>query len=360
VSKSSSNEAISELAYLSASILSPIRRRSFDEANTMNIFNLKVYFKNLTQKIKSYFLIFAIILVLINMDITIDGNIIFAIILVLSKYYFKDIYNYLKVFFNDLTKKTEVNQDLRPDAKYQIFLSYPWAIQDNVKILNKKLNDSGLTTWLDIKRLVPGQRLLRTLAENISKSEVFMCCLTKEFANSKNCQDEICYARNQERYIIPIMFEKIEMSDLGDAGVIVNPLLRVNLYEDNPFVFEGDQFETLKKGLVIIFKRLKLKSYCLEKKKALTEDEKLAEKISADDKKKINDACDEALRWLDEIPSAKVEELEHKLIEVENICSSILTMVYQSGGGSGAGAAPSGMPSGHYPGSKKEEVDKQD
>ena len=83
-----------------------------------------------------------------------------------------------------------------------------------------------------------------------------------------------------------------------------------------------------------------LESYCFNMKQTI-EDEKLASKIGADDKKKILEACDTALKWLDSNQTAEKEEFEHKLKEVEKICSPIITKLYQ-----GAGGAPGGMPGG--------------
>merc|ERR1712172_283035 len=50
-----------------------------------------------------------------------------------------------------------------------------------------------------------------------------------------------------------------------------------------------------------------LESYCFNMKTTI-EDEKLKDKISEDDRKKINDKCDEAIKWLDANQLAEVEE----------------------------------------------------
>merc|ERR1711862_174240 len=51
-----------------------------------------------------------------------------------------------------------------------------------------------------------------------------------------------------------------------------------------------------------------LESYCFNMKTTI-EDEKVKDKISEDDKKKITDKCDEAIKWLDANQLAEVEEL---------------------------------------------------
>merc|ERR1712214_210267 len=83
-----------------------------------------------------------------------------------------------------------------------------------------------------------------------------------------------------------------------------------------------------------------LESYCFNMKTTI-EDEKVADKISEDDKKKITEKCDEAIKWLDANQLAEVEEFQDKQKEVEGVCNPIITKLYQQAGG-----APGGMPGG--------------
>merc|ERR1712117_551770 len=83
-----------------------------------------------------------------------------------------------------------------------------------------------------------------------------------------------------------------------------------------------------------------LESYCFNMKTTI-EDEKVADKISEDDKKKITEKCDEAIKWLDANQLAEVEEFQEKQKEVEGVCNPIITKLYVSAGGQGM---PGGMP----------------
>lgn len=83
-----------------------------------------------------------------------------------------------------------------------------------------------------------------------------------------------------------------------------------------------------------------LESYCFNMKTTI-EDEKVKDKITEDDRKSINDKCDEAIKWLDANQLAEVEEFNDKQKEVEGVCNPIITKLYQ-----GAGGAPGGMPGG--------------
>merc|ERR1712073_272604 len=64
-----------------------------------------------------------------------------------------------------------------------------------------------------------------------------------------------------------------------------------------------------------------LESYCFNMKSTI-EDEKLKDKISEEEKKKIADKCDEAIKWLDANQLAEVEEFNDKQKEVEAVCNS--------------------------------------
>ena len=81
-----------------------------------------------------------------------------------------------------------------------------------------------------------------------------------------------------------------------------------------------------------------LESYCFNMKTTI-EDEKMKDKISDDDRKAINDKCDEAIKWLDANQLAEVEEFNDKQKEVEAVCNPIITKLYGAAGG-----APGGMP----------------
>merc|ERR1712209_131504 len=81
-----------------------------------------------------------------------------------------------------------------------------------------------------------------------------------------------------------------------------------------------------------------LENYCYSLKSSITAPE-VEGKIPADDKKKLEDAIEETLQWLDSNLSAEKEEFEEKQKALEAIAMPIL----QSMAGA-AGGAPGGMP----------------
>eukprot|EP00607_Mallomonas_marina_P003104 CAMPEP_0182437214 /NCGR_PEP_ID=MMETSP1167-20130531/84893_1 /TAXON_ID=2988 /ORGANISM="Mallomonas Sp, Strain CCMP3275" /LENGTH=658 /DNA_ID=CAMNT_0024630049 /DNA_START=78 /DNA_END=2054 /DNA_ORIENTATION=+ len=78
-------------------------------------------------------------------------------------------------------------------------------------------------------------------------------------------------------------------------------------------------------------------------------DEKMAEKLSENDKKKITDAINTTTKWLDSNQSAEKEEFEAKQKELEGIVLPILQSI-GGGAGTGTGGMPGGFPGGGMPG----------
>ncbi|CAN6442622.1 unnamed protein product [Victoria cruziana] len=89
-------------------------------------------------------------------------------------------------------------------------------------------------------------------------------------------------------------------------------------------------------------------------------DEKISAKLSAADKKKIEDAIDGAIHWLDSNQLAEADEFEDKMKELESICNPIIAKMYQGAGSDVPGGLDEDGPSvggGAASGPKIEEVD---
>jgi len=98
-----------------------------------------------------------------------------------------------------------------------------------------------------------------------------------------------------------------------------------------------------------------LENYCFSMKNSLSD---LKDKLDDSDKETIEKACDDGLSWLDSNQMAEKEEFEAKQKEVEEICTPIMTKVYQAGGmpeGAGMPGAPEGA--GGAPAADVPEVD---
>merc|ERR1712181_60921 len=89
-----------------------------------------------------------------------------------------------------------------------------------------------------------------------------------------------------------------------------------------------------------------LESYCFNMKSTMDE-EKVKSAISDSDKKKIEEKCDECIKWLDANQMGEKDEYEDKQKEVEAVCNPIIQSLYSgAGGGAPDGGMPGGMPGG--------------
>ncbi len=78
-------------------------------------------------------------------------------------------------------------------------------------------------------------------------------------------------------------------------------------------------------------KKNALESYCYSLKNTLNDKEKgVADKISEEDKEKIEDAVKETLDWIDDNESADASEFEEKQKELEAIANPIMSQFYQN------------------------------
>merc|ERR1719498_1902470 len=75
-----------------------------------------------------------------------------------------------------------------------------------------------------------------------------------------------------------------------------------------------------------------LENYVYSMKSTIDDEEKVGDKISEEDKETITEALNEANDWLDENDDADKEELEAKLKELQDVCSPIISQLYQAGG----------------------------
>nr|AFU06382.1 heat shock protein 70 [Grapholita molesta] len=86
--------------------------------------------------------------------------------------------------------------------------------------------------------------------------------------------------------------------------------------------------------------RNQLEAYVFSVKQAL---EEAGDKLSEQDKSTAHSECEETLRWLDNNSLAEAEEYEHKMKEVQRVCSPVMSKMHGGGAGGQAGGMPGGM-----------------
>ncbi|KAJ4443934.1 hypothetical protein ANN_05723 [Periplaneta americana] len=80
--------------------------------------------------------------------------------------------------------------------------------------------------------------------------------------------------------------------------------------------------------------RNQLENYVFSVKQAVDE---AGNKLSEEDKRTVRSQCDSALQWLDSNSLAEKDEIEHRLQELQKICSPVMTKMHQGAADSGCG-----------------------
>ncbi|CAL4956343.1 unnamed protein product [Urochloa decumbens] len=114
---------------------------------------------------------------------------------------------------------------------------------------------------------------------------------------------------------------------------ITNDGRRLSQEEIDRMVREAEEFaEEDRKVRERVDARNKLETYVYQVKSAV-DDIKMADKMDADDKDRVEEAIREANNWLDgNADTADKEDYEEKLKELEDVCSPVISAVYQRSG----------------------------
>jgi hypothetical protein len=101
-----------------------------------------------------------------------------------------------------------------------IFLSYNWNIKEQVKLLHEQLETEKFKVWRDDKQLHAGNNSLTAeLAKSIKNSKVIICCITRDYCKSHNCNLEIHYAITCKKQMIVLMIDKIELNEIDNIQI---------------------------------------------------------------------------------------------------------------------------------------------
>ena len=145
------------------------------------------------------------------------------------------------------------------NEKFDLFLSYNWGIKENVRQLYQKFTTNhNLKVWIDDEQL-DNAGLYEQICEGIKNSKCFVCCITKKYTESANCQREISYATNINKPLIVLMFEDLAIADIsGSVGFIITPLLRFNLFNDMHTIPYGDWGSNMNSAIKAIESKVKV------------------------------------------------------------------------------------------------------
>ena len=125
-------------------------------------------------------------------------------------------------------------------------------------------------------------------------------------------------------------------NDKTEQITITNDKGRLSEEEIERMVREAAEFEDEdKKMREKVEARNGLESVAYSLRNQINDKEKLAGKLSAEDKKTIEEAVNEAIKFLDENPNAEKEEYDEAKNKLQSETNPIISKVYQGAGGAG-------------------------
>lgn len=73
----------------------------------------------------------------------------------------------------------------------QVFLSYQWGTQNEVRLLRQHLEMAGYRCWMDLGQMGGGDKLFAKIDAGMRAAKVVICCVTNLYAKSDNCSREV-------------------------------------------------------------------------------------------------------------------------------------------------------------------------
>lgn len=99
------------------------------------------------------------------------------------------------------------------EYKYNIFISYARKDFDEVNALFEKLKAEvkGIKIWFDINGVESGDEFEEKIISAIDNSEVVLFALSDNSINSKYAKDEVVYAKNTNKRVIPVLLKGAQL-----------------------------------------------------------------------------------------------------------------------------------------------------
>ena len=92
-----------------------------------------------------------------------------------------------------------------------IFFSYSRQDSDFVIHLAQSLREAGAEVWLDQLDIKPGSRWDKSIEQALFKSSILLVVLSKSSVESANVMDEVSYALEEHKRVVPILLEDCDI-----------------------------------------------------------------------------------------------------------------------------------------------------
>ncbi len=94
-----------------------------------------------------------------------------------------------------------------------MFLSHNWSSKAQVQCLDQKLKEIKLHVFRDERDLHKWCPLRSQLSKGIKNSKLIICCVTRAYCTSFNCESEINWAVEIKKPLIVLMMENFDLKE---------------------------------------------------------------------------------------------------------------------------------------------------
>ena len=110
-----------------------------------------------------------------------------------------------------------------------------------IEIRNYLVSKLNITTWIDVVEMKNGQ-LAKKVYEGIANSRLFLCFVTGDYSDDKDCTNELCLAKKFGKEIIYFINE--------DTTGMDHEAITKNIIKEIAFYLGKSQFYTRKEDLL--------------------------------------------------------------------------------------------------------------
>ncbi|XP_071965603.1 uncharacterized protein [Antedon mediterranea] len=139
-----------------------------------------------------------------------------------------------------------VESEQQAEIEPEVFISYQWDHQPQIKVLYQRLTSLGYSCWLDIKQMGGGDPLYSKIDKGLRKAKVVISCVTPKYSLSANCRREVSLSDALRRPIIPILLQQMAWPPEGPMSMTFTQLLYIDFTkESSQESFIDEQFDEL-------------------------------------------------------------------------------------------------------------------
>ncbi|XP_019627672.1 PREDICTED: uncharacterized protein LOC109472380 [Branchiostoma belcheri] len=137
-------------------------------------------------------------------------------------------------------------KEVEPVVNPEVFLSYQWGHQPQVKALYSQLTSQGFTCWMDIQQMGGGDALYGKIDKGIRSAKVVVSCVTPKYTLSANCRREVSLADALRKPIVPLLLQDTSWPPEGPMSMAFTELLYIDCRDERTQNhWQGAKYEEL-------------------------------------------------------------------------------------------------------------------